>query len=174
MAYLVVAYPKLSQSDFDWVQKYRAENDPRYFNIVKPHFTLVFAINDIGKEVFVEEIKKQVISIPKFNFNLRVATINLDDSKEYHHEFLVPDMGNSDIIKLHDKLYSGELSKYLRLDLDFIPHISIGNSEHGAISKNRVDKLNAQGINISGTIDSIEIIEYKDGVVSTIEVLALI
>ncbi len=173
MAYLAVAYPKLSESDFNWIQGYRKENDPRYFNIVNPHFTLVFAIGDIEKEVFLEEIRKQVAKIKKFNFELKVATINLDDSKEYHHEFLVPDKGYSNIVKLHDSLYSGLLSKYLRLDLDFIPHIGIGNSDDGLISKKRIDELNARGVDISGVVDTIDIIEYKDGTVTTLETVQL-
>lgn len=49
MAYLVVAYPKLSEADFEWVQAYREKNDPRYFSIVKPHFTIVFAVSDVPK-----------------------------------------------------------------------------------------------------------------------------
>jgi 2'-5' RNA ligase len=173
MAYLVVAYPKLSPSDFDWIQEYRKQNDPRYFNVINPHFTLVFAIGDIEKEVFLEEARKQVADIRRFDFDLKVATINLDDSKEYYHEFLVPDKGYSNIIKLHDRLYSETLSKYLRLDLDFIPHIGIGNSDDAHTSKGRVDALNKKEIDISGTVDTVDVIEYKDGVVSTVEVLSL-
>ncbi len=173
MAYLAVAYPKLSQPDFDWIQEYRKQNDPRYFDVIKPHFTLVFAIGDMEKEVFSKEVRKQLAEIKKFDFDLKVATINLDDSKEYHHEFLVPDKGYSNIIKLHDQLYSDLFSKYLRLDLDFIPHVGIGNSNDGLVSKGRVDELNRKGVDISGIMDTVDVIEYKDGKVETIETISL-
>jgi 2'-5' RNA ligase len=173
MAYLVVAYPNLSKADFDWIQEYRKRNDPRYFSVVKPHITLVFPVFDMERDVFLEEVKKQLVGIEKFDFDLKVATINLDDSKEYHHEFLVPDKGYSNIVKLHDRLYSGLLLKNLRLDLDFIPHIGVGNSDDGLVSKKRVDELNEKGVHISGSVDTVDVIEYKDGQVSTIEVLRL-
>ncbi len=173
MSYLVVAYPKISQKDFDWIQEYRKENDPRYFSLIEPHITLVFSISDLTKEVFIEEIMKQTSGIKKFNFEMKVATINQDDSGEYYHEFLVPDMGYSDIVKLHDKLYSESFLKYLRFDIDFIPHIGIGNSEDATISKKRIDQINSQNISIPGTVDEIDIIEYNDGGITTLEKVAL-
>ena len=43
MSYLVLAYPKISKSDFDFIQDYRKANDPKYFLLVEPHFTIVFS-----------------------------------------------------------------------------------------------------------------------------------
>lgn len=173
MAYIIIAYPKLSEIDFEWIQSYREKNDLRYFSVIKPHFTIVFAINDLSEEEFIQEVKKQAEGIKKINFEIKVATINQDDSGNYYHEFLVPDQGYSEIVKLHDKLYSGAFSGYLRFDIDYIPHIGIGNSDDVLTSKRRIDELNSTGVNISGTIDSIDIIEYKDGVVRTIEAIKL-
>lgn len=173
MAYLALAYPKLSEGDYAWIQAYRKRNDPKYFNVVSPHFTLVFDISDISQDDFVQEIEARIKDSKSFKVELRVATINRDDSGEYFHEFLVPDEGYSNIVKLHDRLYSGCLSKYLRLDLDFIPHIGIGNSESAAESKDRIDELNKSGVHISGTIDSVDIVEYKDGTVTTIKKIRL-
>lgn len=173
MAYLAVVYPKLAAADFDWIQDYRRANDSRYFDLIGPHFTLVFAVHDIERRDFVAEIERQAAGVAPFAFNLRVATINFDDSRTYYHEFLVPDAGYASIVKLHDRLYSGLLSRHLRLDLDFIPHIGIGNSDQAAVSKARVDALNGRGVDISGTVDVIDIVEYRDGVVRTLETVAL-
>lgn len=173
MAYLVVAYPKLSKSDFKWVQKYRKKNDLMYFSVINPHFTIVFAIPDIEEKYFIKEVKKQINNIKKIRFEIKVATINQDDSGDYYHEFLVPDKGYSDIVKLHDRLYSGEFKKYLRLDIDFIPHIGIGNNNESSVSKGRIDKINKKGIDMTGDIDSIDIIEYKNEKVRTIEKISM-
>jgi len=173
MSYLVVVYPKLEQSDFDWIQEYRKKNDSRYFSIVDPHFTIVFAVSDVSKEDFVTEIKKQAEGLKKFDFEIKVATINQDDSGDYYHEFLVPDKGYSDIVKLHDKLYSGTLAKHLRFDIDFIPHIGIGNADTVQESKNRIDALNAKNFGIKGTVDALDIIEFNGGPVQTIEKIEL-
>lgn len=173
MAYLVVAYPKIGQSDFEWIQGYRKKNDPRYFSVINPHFTLVFAIDDIDQESFLAEAKKQTKSVSPFDFVVNVATINQDDSGDYYHEFLVPDIGHSNIIKLHDKLYSGTFADHLRFDIDFIPHIGIGNSDDVQESKRRIDELNAKELSIAGKVDTIDVIEYKNGVINTIEKLIL-
>ncbi|HSW78045.1 MAG TPA: 2'-5' RNA ligase family protein [Candidatus Chromulinivoraceae bacterium] len=172
MAYLVIAYPELQQSDFDWIQTYRRQND-RQFSLVEPHFSIVFAVSDLDKDSFLNEVKQKIGDITAFDVDLKVATINKDNSGNYYHEFLVPDTGYSDIVKLHDKLYSGLLAPYLRFDVDFIPHISIGDSEDAQISKKRVDELNAQGVSIHGRIGSVDVIEYADGAVSTVEKIEL-
>lgn len=169
MAYLVVAYPKLEQSDFHFIQNYREQNDPRYFSVIEPHITLVFPINDIEKDSFVSEVKDKLVGIKPFDVVFNVATINQNDDGEYYHEFLVPDTGYSNIVKLHDKLYSGLFAPHLRFDIDFIPHIGIGNSDEAQTSKQRIDKLNAKGFSISGKVDCVDIIEYKDGKIATLE-----
>ena len=168
MALLVIAHPELQKSDLDWIQKYRQQHD-RQFSVVGPHFTLVFAIQDIDTDAFAREIKQRADDIARFDVDLKVATISQDDSGKYYHEFLVPDTGNSDVIRLHDRLYSGALAQYRRYDIDFIPHISIGDSEDIEASKERVEALNSKGISVHGTISSIDIIEYANGVVSVID-----
>ncbi len=173
MAYLVIAYPEFNQDDdFSWIQDYREQND-RQFNLVNPHFTLVFAVQDIDRDSFLNEVKRRVSTIKSFDFDLKVATINQDNSGNYFHEFLVPDNGYSNIIKLHDVLYSGLFAPYLRFDVDFIPHISIGDSEDAQTSKKRVDELNMQGVSIHGRIGNLDVIEYAEGAITTIEKISL-
>ena len=174
MAYLVVAYPKLQQSDFDFIQNYREQNDPRYFSVVDPHITLVFAINDTDRDSFVSEVRDKIAGVKSFDFVMNVATINQNDDAKYYHEFLVPDTGYSNIVKLHDKLYSGLFAPHLRFDIDFIPHIGIGNSDDAQISKQRVDELNTRGVSISGRVESVDVIEFVDGKVMTIEKISLV
>lgn len=169
MAYIVVAYPKLEHSDFDWIQNYREQNDSRYFSVIEPHLTLVFAIDDIVKDSFVNEVKDRIAGIEPFDFVINVATINQNDDGKYYHELLVPDTGYSNIVKLHDKLYSGLFAPYLRFDIDFIPHIGVGNSDEAQISKKRIDDINAKGVSIAGRVDCVDVVEYKDGVITTIE-----
>ena len=173
MFYLVVAYPKISERDFNWIQEYRKENDPRYFAVVQPHFTIIFPTPNIAEEDFIKEVKIQTQDTKVFEFELKVATINQDDSKEYYHEFLVPEKGYSDIVKLHDKLYAGAFYKNLRFDIDFIPHVGIGNAKDVHESKKRVDALNNEDISILGTINTLDIIGYADGKVTTVEQIVL-
>ena len=174
MAYLVLAYPNISEEDYQFIQNYRKNNDPRYFSLVEPHFTIVFATYNLSEEDFVAEVERQVEGSAKFEFTIRCATINQDDSGEFYHEFLVPDEGYSNIVKLHDRVYSGLFFDNLRFDIDFIPHIGIGNSEDVTVSKKRVDELNAQDLSIKGSVRALDIVKYEDNKVSTVKKVELI
>jgi len=174
MSYLVLAYPKISKDDFEFIQKYREINDPKYFKLVYPHFTIVFSTTNISEDEFIEEVVKQVNGTKKFNFVIKCATINQDDSQKFYHEFLVPDKGYSDIVKLHDRLYSGKFFDNLRFDIDFIPHIGIGNSEDVLVCKKNVDGLNSKNLLIEGTIQWLDIVKYENDTITTIKKIELI
>jgi hypothetical protein len=173
MAYLAIAYPELAPEDFDWIQSYRARHDRRYYNVVKPHFTLVFggteaAIQSLSETSFIQEIETQLGGAAPIPFELAVATVNRDLSGEYYHEFLVPELGYANIVRLHDKLYSGKLKSRLRLDIDYIPHIGIGNDDDPQTCKTRIDELNLTAISVRGIINTVDVIEYSNGEVRTI------
>ena len=55
MAYLIIAYPELSQEDYWLIQEFRKQND-FYYSIVEPHFTIVFPVFDIEKDLFINPI----------------------------------------------------------------------------------------------------------------------
>lgn len=169
MSLLVLAYPKISKKDFDFIQSYRKENDLRYFSLVKPHFTIVFSTNKLDEKDFIDEIELLSSDISQFAFELKVATINFDDSKTYYHEFLVPDKGFSNFVLLHDKLYSKSLFDQIRFDIDFIPHIGIGNSDDVKTSKSRIDALNNNGVSINGMIDTLDIVKYENNTITTLQ-----
>jgi 2'-5' RNA ligase len=73
---------------------------------------------------------------------------------------LVPDEGYSNIIKLHDKLYSGSFQDYQRLDIDFVPHIGIANSKDKFRCKQMVEEWNEKDFSIKGTISHLTIATY--------------
>ncbi|WP_106793436.1 2'-5' RNA ligase family protein [Aquimarina sp. Aq78] len=173
MAYLVLAYPEIKKSDFDVIQNYRKENDKLFYNVVEPHFTIVFPVFDQTETDFIAEIKKQAATFNNFDFVLRCATINKDAFNEYFHTFLVPDEGYSNIVKIHDRLYSGILKENHRLDLDFIPHIGIGNSLNKLDCKKMVDQWNKDEFEIGGTVKTLTIAEYKNNNLRQIEEIKL-
>lgn len=172
MAYLVLAYPTLHKSDYDLIQSHRKDHD-RQYSVVDPHFTVVFSTENVASEKFISEIKNKSKDIRKINFTIRRATINKDAFSDYYYIFLVPDEGSSDILKLHDKLYSEILASNLRLDLDFIPHITIGNSKDKFDCKRIVDEWNSRNFCIKGGIDKLTIVEHIKNTVVNLETIAL-
>lgn len=173
MALLALAYPELCRSDYVQIQEFRKQHDELYYHVVEPHFTLVFSVGNWQAEPFIAEIRKQAEGIRSFDFCLRCATVNKDAFGDYYHTFLVPDEGYSHIVKLHDQLHSDLLFSHRRLDVDFIPHIGMGNSKDPSGCIEMVRAWNDHDFAIPGRILVLDVVSFEDKVVRTIERLSL-
>jgi hypothetical protein len=172
VGYLVIAYPQLAPDDFKKIQLYRERHD-LLFNVVEPHFTIVFPVLDLQLQDFMEEIEGHAKNISRFDFAIRCATINKDAFNKLFHVFLVPDEGYSRVVRMHDTLYRGRLKPYLRLDLDYIPHITIGNCRDKHQCKEMVDEWNKEEFLIRGTISGLTVVKYADGIVTKLKTVDL-
>lgn len=168
----VVAYPTLSPADYDRVQSVRKLYNG-LFNIIEPHFTIVFSVPDMEASEFIEEIKVLSKGIAAIPFCMRCAVICKDSFSDNYDAFLVPDEGHSTLVKLHDRLYSQKLARHHRLDVSYIPHMSIAYSPDVHHVKDIVDNWNATEPPITGTISSLDIINYENRVITTIERVVL-
>ncbi len=166
---LVVSYPIIADRHFTWIQDLREQYDELNFQVIDPHFTLVFPVANIEPETFIYHVKRSIENIRSFEFVIRCATISDDAFSQYTHVFLVPDRGYSNIIKLHDRLYTGVLAAELRLDLAFTPHIGIANSLNARNCKQLADRLNSQEFEIDGKVSKIDLIWEENNRVGTIE-----
>ena len=168
MALAVCAYPVLSNKDYLGIQNFRKENDD-YYPIIEPHFSFVFPLEEIEKDEFIEEIEQKSDGFEKIYFEIRCATVNKDANLDIYHLLLVPDKGYSNIVKLHDMLYSDKLFNHLRLDIDFVPHMGIANSKDKYKVKKWADKWNAKDFLIAGSIESLMVVDYTDNVLTDIK-----
>jgi 2'-5' RNA ligase superfamily len=173
MALLVLAYPRIKQADYDWIQSIRTQHDERYFSLVAPHFTLVFPVMGMEREAFSAHVRQQTTGVKSIPFVMRCAIVVEDDARQFSHVFLVPDEGFSEIVRLHDRLYNGALARELRLDITFIPHVGVGNNADARACKRVADELNAQDFRIAGTIDTLDVVWYEHTTLRTIEQIAL-
>jgi len=164
---LVISYPKLSEENYNWIQSIRKEYDSRYYNVVDPHFTIVFPVFNYDETKLENHIENICTNTNSIHFTIRATTIVKDSFSDFTDVFLVPDEGNSQIIKLHDKLYIEILSKELRLDIPFIPHIGIGASKLPKESKEISDKINNGNILIDGEINELELIEFDYPIINS-------
>jgi 2'-5' RNA ligase superfamily len=170
---LVVNYPTISADDFAWIQEIRQQEDELNFSSIDPHFTLVFPIIEIDRATLVSHAKQSLEGMQPFEFTLRCAVLCNDAFSKYTHVFLVPDEGYSNIVKLHDRLYTGIIADELRLDIPFIPHIGIANSLDPHHCKRLVDRLNGQHFEIQGRIDRLDVISSQGDIVETVELINL-
>lgn len=173
MAHLVLVYPDFEGDGYTLIQNYRKDNDELFYSVVDPHFTLIFAVDRITTDAFVSEVRQRSKNQKKIDFTIRCATVNKDAFRDYYHTFLVPDEGHSDLVKLHNKLYSGSLSGNLRLDLDFIPHITVGNSKNKFNCKRMADEWNNTAFAIRGQINKLTIVDYTDNIVTNLQTIEL-
>lgn len=173
MAYLVLAYPDIEQSDYDWVQGIRKNHDKRYFDVVKPHFTLVFSTNKLSLEDFTQHVNEKIKAFRVFDIILDSVRVVEDDSKQFFHQFLVPSKGFDEINTIHDALYTGPLESELRHDIPFIPHVGIGTSDDIEEAEKVVRMVEQSQRTIIGTISTITIIEFDGKKVTDLQTIHL-
>ncbi|MFA3782192.1 2'-5' RNA ligase family protein [Melioribacteraceae bacterium 4301-Me] len=174
MSYLVLAYPQISKHDLDWIQSLREKYDEKYYEIVGPHFTIVFPVDDIDKQSFVKHVTEKVKTIGKFYFVLRCAQVVKDFFAEYYDVFLVPEEGYRIFVKIHDLLYTDILLDKLRLDIPYIPHLSIGGSFEPFNAKKIADEINAKKLEIIGSVESLDLVSYENNMLTKIASIPLL
>ena len=174
MPLLVIAYPELNVIDYNRIQGFRALHDLLYYGIVEPHFTFVFPGRDMDVNQFIAEIESKAANTKSIHFILRTATINKDAFSDYYHIFLVPDEGNGRMIRLHDKLYSGSLHSQFLLDIDFIPHITVGNSTEANHCKALADEWNQEEFSFPGVIKQLSVVRFEHNVVTPLKNIPLV
>jgi 2'-5' RNA ligase len=172
MALLALSYPSISDVNRTLIQAIREQHDPNYA-IVAPHFTLVFPLVDQERALLSEHLHRILQGQEQISFVLRCALVVKDVTGDSTHTFLVPDEGFSDLVKLHDHLYTGFLAEQLRLDIPFIPHITVASSRQPEVCKRVADEINSQNISIRGTIRTVALVEYANNRVMTLEQIAL-
>ena len=174
MAYAAIAYPEMNDADYQKIQQYRSVNDEWLFTVVEPHITFVFPVFEMPEKDFIAEVEELCCDVHSIDFVFRCAIINKDSFSDYYHAPLAPDEGFSRIVKLHDKLYSRNLKPYHRMDIDFIPHIGIGNSKDKDTCKQMVDEWNKTDFSIVGVVSNLSIVRYENDMIETIKNIRLI
>lgn len=152
-----LAYPTISTEDERSIEAFRGCHDLPYVDVVKAHFTLVFGVDAIEYDCFRRHVEGVASTCSSIEFRCRYAMLVKDHEQEIYHIFLIPDEGNSEILRIHDKLYQGPLKPHLRLDIPFIPHITIATLTDPADAKQLCNELNENGVSIAGSIDRLTI-----------------
>lgn len=173
MSNLLIGYPSLSAADYDWIQDIRKKNDPKYYNVVRPHITLVFGTDKLTVIQLHDHASSVLAEVAAISLIFDKAIVVEDDSKTFYHTFIVPSKGYDEIITIHDLLYSGELSSELREDIPFIPHIGIGTCDKQKPMQSLVKRLNTEKFYIAGTLDKVSIVQYDGAKVTDITTTAL-
>jgi 2'-5' RNA ligase len=144
-----------------------------HYHVVEPHFTLAFPLDEWELEPYIAEIKKQLRGFRPFGFCIRCAALNKDIFLDLYHVFLIPDEGHSQMMKMHYKLAADKLFPYRLLDIDFIPHLGVGNSKDAPKCVELVEIWNREEFSIKGQITALDIANYENDTVETMERIPL-
>ncbi len=154
----VVAFPEFAGAAETWIADRRARFPDLQTQAVPPHFTLVFPLAGVAAADLDQHVRRVTEQIAVIPFVIRCCLPVKDSFSDHTHIFLTPDEGFSAIIKLHDRLYTDSLQSHLRLDIPFIPHITLGYAADSATCKRVVDALNAEAFTLSGSIDHLALL----------------
>lgn len=158
-----LGFPDLSPADRRMIEGFRRDHDLPYRDVVEAHVTLVFGIENIDPAAYVGHVKAVADGSGPINFVCRYAMLGNDHANDDGYVFLVPDEGFSGLSLLHDRLYSGPLAPYLKLELPFIPHITIGTLADRGEAKALCDGLNGTGVHIAGSLTTLSVCTLQDG-----------
>lgn len=115
----LVYYPDIKLDGFNVL---RNQYDP-YASLMPVHLPFIFPVDEsIGRTRFQAHVQNILCTICAFTVHL----CKLEKSPD-HWLFLTPQEGEGDAIRLHDLLYTGIMSPYLRKDLPYRPHVALGH-----------------------------------------------
>lgn len=164
----MVSYPLAVQGASAWIDGVRQRYSRLKHSVLPPHFTFVFPLRDVEQDALIQHLSNMTHDCAPIPFALRSSILVNDDSSPNVYVLLVPDEGFSGIVKLHDRLYTGFLADRLRLDIPFLPHVTIGYSTDIHLCKSAVDDLNSQDFEIEGVIDRLELVRIESSAYETI------
>jgi len=150
MYYELLYYPRFDRKTGEDIEAFRRKYDP-FADSWKPHIPFIFPVpcNEIEEEKLTEHVETVLRNWKPFPIQIGGFTKSWD-----HWLFLLLKEGNEEAIALHDELYTGILSPYLRRDIEYIPHIGIGlfvrkDAGYNALDPKEVDfdaKLYSQAL----------------------------
>ena len=152
-----LAFPVLSTDDVSEIEAFRREHDP-HFSVVEAHFTMVFRCSAVAESAYVAHVEAVCRQARPISFVCRYAMLGADEEAERAYVFLVPDEGYSGLSRLHDDLYQVPFAEHLRLDIPFVPHITIGATDDRVAAKQLCDDLNGRGLSIHGAVNALTVV----------------
>ena len=165
MHFVVVYYPTFDWNTEEKIRTFRGKYDP-FACCLRPHITFIFpvACSEVEEAKLAEHVEK--VSRNWKPFPIRIGGFR----KSWDHWLLLLlKKGNEEALALHDELYSGILSPYLRKDIKYVPHISIGlfvrkGAEYDALDPKKADfdaKLYSQALGEAKSlkIDSVDTVD---------------
>jgi len=161
MSLAAISYPIFEEAGPGWIDNHRAQYDPAGHELLKPHFTFIHPQTALPRQPFIDHVAGIASSTSPVAFNISGAILFKTPVDPVWYAFLVPDRGYHDLVELHDELYTGDLQAQLRRDIPYVPHVTVGRFRQQAKAEAAVARINSERIDITGTVGTIEIVDYS-------------
>jgi len=138
------------------IDRIRKKYDP-YYKKFKSHITLAFPFENISQKELYNHIKKSLHSIRSFKMTLQ----GIRKSPEEYYLYLLVKKGKKEILKIHKRLYLRLLTKYLRKDIPYIPHMTLGVFKKKKEIDRALKELKNKNLEIKAVINSIYLINLN-------------
>jgi 2'-5' RNA ligase len=120
----------------------------------KPHITIAFPFENVNQLELNKSINNSISRIKKFNLSLE----GIRKSPREYYLYLLVKQGKKEILKIHKRLYYKLLKKWLRKDILYIPHITLGIFKTRKQIDNVVKELKKQRLKFKIKVNKIELI----------------
>ncbi|MGG0730517.1 2'-5' RNA ligase family protein [Bacillus paramycoides] len=119
----------LNNMPIDEIESMREKHDP-LFGLIRPHITIVFPFESAISN---DELKSHILNLSK---EIRPIEIEFASriSREREYLFLEVERGKEQIEELHISLYTGPLLQFLRTDIPYIPHVTVGRKSSAELA----------------------------------------
>lgn len=166
MSIAIIASPNMQDEYYQWIDDLRRKYPELGYDLIKPHFTLVYPITDsTDPNKVITHVNNIAVQTQAFQFVIAsaVPAPGSDWKSKANYVFLVPDEGFSNFIRLHGVLSTNIFEADPIDEIPFLPHLTIGYCDNAQLTRQICLEINQQGIKFIGRITQLLMIEQKNG-----------
>jgi 2'-5' RNA ligase len=132
--------------------------DPQV-KLIEPHITLMFPVSEsIGEDHLVHHLESVLHNWQSFPVHMQGCQISSDD-----YLFLMIQEGKTNVIRLHDEVYTGILKDYWRKDIPFVPHLTLCVLNQASMNRDRVlEEAEQLGIDYHCGLDKLHLVKVNN------------
>jgi 2'-5' RNA ligase len=173
MSLAVISYPKFIPNEGEMIPVMESIYPKFIYPKLAPHFTFVFPQASVPQKQLIHHVKAIAANHTPIPFVIRRVEAVADKLSQNHYLFLVPNEGYDGVVQLHDYLYGGLLTDELRLDIPFVPHITLGHTDDRAYCNAAANAINEQPFELQGRIEVLDVVEVQGEAARTVTQIKL-
>lgn len=154
----------LNDMSINEIEDIRKQHDP-LFGLIPTHITIVFPFESSTSN---DELKLHILKLSKGIQEIEIEFANQITS-EGEYLFLRVEKGQKQIEELHDMLYTGALLQFLKEDISYIPHVTVGRKESTELAAEVAKEIKSFPEKLQCVIDRISVERIGENGKSIIE-----